>query len=240
MKGNGRVRKVTYVQVDSSQYDAKLLSALAGGTGPDIFEIGDHSLGRWKSLLAPLPTSTFAATFNVGMMATYFPGVVADDFVSDGNLYALPVSVDTLAMIYNRDYFDSAGIALPPKTWDDLKPMSQRLARDFTDRSDHARGSRSWRDEGEHGECRGHPLPFEASKRLFPDDVGRPDIRAVCERSGRRRRKFLPSKFSNASSPYYTWNDAMGDALQVLFRATPRSSLTMSVRSRRSNKNRRS
>lgn len=39
------------------------------------------------------------------------------DVVSE-NIYALPLFVDTLAMFYNKDLFNNAGIVTPPKYWD--------------------------------------------------------------------------------------------------------------------------
>jgi len=40
---------------------------------------------------------------------------------------ALPLSLDTLAMIYNKDLLDSAGIAVLPKNWNDFDGDVARL-----------------------------------------------------------------------------------------------------------------
>ena len=109
-----------YIQIDPSQYKEKILSALAAGTGPDIFEIGNRELPQWENVLAPLPV-TATPQFNLISLEQQFPTVVEQDFVDGGQIYALPFSVDTLAMVYNKDIFDSAGIAFPPKTWDEFQ-----------------------------------------------------------------------------------------------------------------------
>ena len=111
--------QVTYTQIDPASYQTQLLSALAAGTGPDIFEVNDHDLPQWENVLAPMPT-TNAEQFNTVTLGTDFPTVVGQDFVAGGSIYALPLSLDTLVMIYNKDLVDSAGIALLPKTWDDF------------------------------------------------------------------------------------------------------------------------
>src|SRR6185312_9057339 len=115
---------IKYTQIDPADYDTKLLSALAAGTGPDIFQIGNHEMPKWRSVLAPVPAT---AAYTLVSLETDFPSVVEQDFASNGQIYALPFSIDTLAMIYNKDIFDSAGIAIPPKTWDDLQNDVGRL-----------------------------------------------------------------------------------------------------------------
>ena len=44
--------KVSYMQVDPANYQSKLLSALAAGTGPDVFEIGDREVPKWKQVIS--------------------------------------------------------------------------------------------------------------------------------------------------------------------------------------------
>src|ERR1700688_2747225 len=54
--------QVTYTQIDPNNYRSQLLSALAAGSGPDVFEIGNRELPIWKSVIAPMPAA-LAATF---------------------------------------------------------------------------------------------------------------------------------------------------------------------------------
>jgi ABC-type glycerol-3-phosphate transport system substrate-binding protein len=204
--------KATYVQVAPSQYEAKLLSALAAGTGPDVFEIGDHSLARWKSVLAPMPTSTFAATFNISMLPKYFPDVVGDDFVSSGNLYALPLSIDTLAMIYNKDYFDSAGIAVPPATWEDFDADVVKL-RVVSSTGQIARAAVALggtKTSMANAEDVLYLLMLQNGARMTSVDHSSAQFAG---KAGEAAVNFY-LQFSNPASPYYTWSDAMGDALQ--------------------------
>jgi multiple sugar transport system substrate-binding protein len=44
-------------------------------------------------------------------------------------IYGLPLAVDTLAMFYNRDLLDKAGIAEPPKTWGEFQQAAKRLTK---------------------------------------------------------------------------------------------------------------
>jgi multiple sugar transport system substrate-binding protein len=202
---------VTYTQVDPAQYETKLLKAFAAGTGPDVFEVLNRSLGRWKSALAPLPTSS--TQFSVDLMNQEFPGVAADDFTSAGRIYAVPLSIDTLAMFYNKDYFDSAGIALPPTTWDDFDAVIPKL------RQLDAQG-RVVRAAVALGGTRANManandlvalMMLQNGTQMVSDD--RTYATFANGNSGQAAVNFY-LQFSNAGSPYYTWNSAMGDALQ--------------------------
>ena len=124
--GSGTQSQISYTQIDPSQYQSKLLSALAAGTGPDIFEIPNRDLSQWQSVATSVPT-TLATTFNQVILQSDFPDVVSSDFVSGGNIYALPLSIDTLAMIYNKDLFNTAGIATVPTTWEGLQTDLPKL-----------------------------------------------------------------------------------------------------------------
>jgi multiple sugar transport system substrate-binding protein len=47
-----------------------------------------------------------------------FVDVVSHDVIlSDGKIYGLPLSIDTLALYYNKDLFNNAGISQPPAYW---------------------------------------------------------------------------------------------------------------------------
>ncbi len=208
---------ISYTFIDPAEYDSKILSALAAGNGPDVFEIGNRDLPRWKSTLAYMPTSTFAAQFDVAKLQSYFPSVVQNDFSVDDQIYALPLSIDTLAMIYNRDFFDSAGIATPPKTWTDFQNDIPKL-----------------RVLNGQGQITRAAVALGGSEKSI---VNAPDILSllmlqngtVMMASDFSSAQFANGnrfsstglsafnfylEFANASSPYYTWNDAMGDATQ--------------------------
>jgi multiple sugar transport system substrate-binding protein len=54
----------------------------------------------------------------VGQVRDMFVDVVGRDVIlEDNKIYGLPLSVDTLAMFYNKDLLNNAGISEPPKYW---------------------------------------------------------------------------------------------------------------------------
>lgn len=204
---------VSYFQVDPANYESQLLSALAAGTGPDVFEISNRALPKWKSVLAPLPAA-YAQTFGILQLQNAFPDVVAQDFVSGGQIYGLPLSIDTLAMIYNKDLFNSAGIAVPPATWDDLDADIAKL------RAVNAQGQLTRAAAAIGGSTVSIPYAPDILSLLMLQNgtqmTGAQNTTATFAlqengNTGLAAFNFY-LQFANGSSPYYTWNDGMGDA----------------------------
>ena len=90
---------INYTQIYPANYQSKLLSAFAAGTGPDIFEIGNRDLPQWLSVTTPIPAAFFSS-FNITTLQNDFPTVITQDFVAGGvgntggsansQIYALP------------------------------------------------------------------------------------------------------------------------------------------------------
>ncbi len=206
--------KIQYVQMDPGTYSQQVLSALAAGTGPDIFEIGNRDLPQWQNVLMPLPPQ-FAKQFNIVALESTFPSVVEQDFVSGGQIYGLPLSIDTLAMIYNKDLFDSAGIAFPPKTWDEFQKDVASL-RSVTPQGDITRAGAAVG-----GSMKSIPNVADILSLLMLQNgtqMTKSDLSSVTFASGGDQGPGLAAfnfylQFSNPASPYYTWKDSMGDAL---------------------------
>jgi len=113
--------RVEYTRVSESEYSVKLLNALASGHGPDLFFVRSHELPT--SLIVPAPETQFT----LSQVQTLFPKVVEQDFAPGGMVYALPLYIDTLALIYNKTIFDRSGVVSPPKTWGEFENLSANL-----------------------------------------------------------------------------------------------------------------
>lgn len=106
-------------------YEQDLLQALAEGRGPDVFVIHHTWPESRRGIMSPAPTDII----DTRALNEEFVEVVGEDVVRDGSIWALPTSVDTLAMYYNRDLFNAAGISTPPATWTDFQSVVERLTR---------------------------------------------------------------------------------------------------------------
>jgi len=106
------------------QYQKALLNALASGAGPDIFAIRNTDLPSMINKITPAP-QTYLPAKSVNQL---FPQVVSQDFTQQGNVYALPLSIDTLALFYNRDLLDQEAVGVP-STWDDFVNIIPKLTK---------------------------------------------------------------------------------------------------------------
>jgi len=226
--GSGTQSQIKYVQIDPAQYKSKLLSALAAGTGPDVFEISNRDLSQWENVTAPVP-ATLATTFNAVTLQNDFPDVVTQDFVSGGNIYALPLSIDTLAMIYNKDLFNTAGIATVPTTWEGFQADLPQL------RVVNAQGQITQAALALGGSETSIPnapdIVFllmmqngaqmnsvDDSTVTFSTDGGATNNSGANGSAGGTNTSGLNAfnyylQFGNAAATSYTWNDGMGTAL---------------------------
>jgi ABC-type glycerol-3-phosphate transport system substrate-binding protein len=107
---------VEYRKMTPETYRDDLLNAFAEGNGPDVFLIRSSWLPLFRNLIVPAPS--YQVTEKEFRDA--FVDVVADDLVVDGEIYGAPLSVDSLALYYNKSLFNAAGITSPPSTWDEL------------------------------------------------------------------------------------------------------------------------
>ena len=94
----------------------KLLTAYAGGSLPDMGQIGNSWIAELTAIGAILPVPAALQPIVAGQ----FAGVVDTNRI-DGRLMALPWYVDTRLQFYRKDLFQAAGFAAPPDRWDEWK-----------------------------------------------------------------------------------------------------------------------
>lgn len=117
--------RVTYQKKSVDSYEKDLINALAAGRGPDIFYIQNTWIPKHIDKLSPIPKNYLTAN----EFKDAFVDVAYEDFISGGDIYALPLYADTLALFYNKDILNSAGIANPPSTWEGLLSMAPSLTK---------------------------------------------------------------------------------------------------------------
>ena len=123
---------VVYRQFSFEDYEKEIINALAGGGGPDVWLVQNTWLPKHKDKLAPLPESIpdmEQPPMTFKDFQSQFVEVAVDDLTVDGKIYAMPLYVDTLALYYNRDLFNTAGITLPPENWEEFNNVVERLTK---------------------------------------------------------------------------------------------------------------
>ena len=94
----------------------KLLTGFAGGSLPDLGQVGNSWISELTAIgaIQPVPSSMQS------LVDGQFAGVVDTNRI-DGKLMALPWYVDTRLQFYRKDLFAAAGYAAPPVQWDEWK-----------------------------------------------------------------------------------------------------------------------
>lgn len=116
---------VNYTQLPAYAYEEELVDRLASGRGPDIFMIENTWLPKHGAKLTPAPQNLMSAA----RVEELFPATVAQDFTAQGSAYALPLYIDTLALLYNKDLFDRKGIVAPPVSWISFEELAKKLGK---------------------------------------------------------------------------------------------------------------
>jgi multiple sugar transport system substrate-binding protein len=107
-------------------YDTKLQTALAGGSPPDIFYVDSFRLPDLVAAGAVAPIGD-----QLENPDDFYPSM-REAFTVDGTFYCPPKDFSTLALIYNKDMFDAAGLEYPTAawTWDDMQAAAAELTDD--------------------------------------------------------------------------------------------------------------
>ncbi len=109
--------RIEVQQLPWSAAHQKLLTAFAGGSLPDVAQLGNTWLPEFVALhaLDPVPRDLVEA-------ADYFPGIWQTNVIGD-SAWGMPWYVDTRLLFYRRDLLAEAGFTKPPATWGEWHAM---------------------------------------------------------------------------------------------------------------------
>ncbi len=198
---------IQYTKFDTADYESKLIDALAAGTGPDVFMFRNSWLAKQGNKVIPAP----ADLINIATFQNDFPQVAAQDFVRGANIYALPLSIDTLALVYNRDIFDQRGVAVPPSTWSEFKNIVLKT------RTLSSAGAVTKAAAAIGGTVKSIPNATDLLNLIFLQ-TGTTILNstgtqaAFTDQTAASALNFYV-QFGKAGSKYYTWNDVLGGDL---------------------------
>lgn len=110
--------EIEFVNVPDADFRNRMSIAAPGGEGPDVFgPIAHDWLGEFAIQQIALPIPDGAVPTPEDFLPVSF-----DLTRVDGTLYAIPVFVESVALIYNKDM-----VSEPPATWDELVATASEL-----------------------------------------------------------------------------------------------------------------
>ena len=105
----------------------KLIAAISAGNAPDL----SWGLSEWFGEFTKMDAlQDLTASFNAwGDKDKVYPNVMASLTV-DGKVRALPQYLGIRALLYHENMLKKAGYDAPPKSWDDLLAMSEKVKKE--------------------------------------------------------------------------------------------------------------
>lgn len=146
-----------YRELRYNEFEDELIRAFAEGEGPDVFSLHNTWLGKYEGLIEPLPDSltiSYSETRGTikketvytvqeeptlsqhALKSNYVDVVVADVLRSyqptakseaEDRIFGLPLGMDSLALYYNKNLLNAAGIPEPPFTWTQFQDQVSQL-----------------------------------------------------------------------------------------------------------------
>ncbi len=130
-KGEIEVKREAIVRADSYAYEDKINASVTSHDLPDILYVDGPNI------------SNYAVNGIIVPIDSYFTKEDMDDFVEsikvqgtyDGKLYAMGATESSVALFYNKDMTDAAGITMPDKmedalTWSEFREIAGKLTKD--------------------------------------------------------------------------------------------------------------
>jgi len=108
-------------------YWPKLQTGIAGGSTNDVFWINTANFPVFATQGALLTIDSIIG--EGGAEPDRYPQPLVESFQYEGAQYGIPRDFDTIALFYNTELFDAAGVEYPTGdwTWDDLRAAAEQL-----------------------------------------------------------------------------------------------------------------
>jgi len=232
---------IKYKKLRYEEYEQELIESFAEDRGPDILSLHAGWMNRYKNKLAPLPAeitmaySTVKGTIkkeevvDLKTSRTLTPGQIKEQFIDTvynnavigGEVYGLPMSVDTMVLFYNRDLLNGAGITEIPKYWndkflEDVKSLTRQNEAGEIIQSGVALGTS---DNIERYSDILSLLMMQNGAQMISDDGNKVTFHMAVDNSsnaapGLDALRFY-TDFANPIKQVYSWNKEMPNSLEV-------------------------
>jgi multiple sugar transport system substrate-binding protein len=109
----------------ATAYPEAMAAKFSAGEPPDLFYVDSSLAQDWidQGVLEPLDAMAAERGFDTSQ---FFPGYLDAFKGPDGQVYGFPKDGNTLAMAYNVDMLEAAGVE-PPTNWEELQAAAEAL-----------------------------------------------------------------------------------------------------------------
>ncbi|EOD01540.1 ABC transporter substrate-binding protein [Caldisalinibacter kiritimatiensis] len=112
-------------EVYTDDYLQQLQANIAAKTEPDVYYLDVYQAPAFMEKEVILPLDEYLDKNDV----KDFEENLLNGFMKDGKIYGLPKDYNTLALFYNKEMFEEAGVDVPT-TWAELEEAAKKLTKD--------------------------------------------------------------------------------------------------------------
>lgn len=113
---------IKYEFQSPQDYRERLANNLSRGIGPDIFRIHNTWTPMFTRYLSPLPETILTTQ----EFSSLFYPIASTDLSSGGEIVAIPLEFDSIALYINEEIFETFNKQVP-QTWDELRSTAKEL-----------------------------------------------------------------------------------------------------------------
>lgn len=115
---------------DLKEYEDLIVNEIAEGEGPDVFMLHNSWVTKHAKKLLPEPMGLPVTITPEQFRQTFFQAA-ADDLIIDEKIYGMPMSMDNLAIYYNKQIFKDllATTDHPGQLWEQIKEQVFQLTK---------------------------------------------------------------------------------------------------------------
>ncbi|MFH1012691.1 MAG: extracellular solute-binding protein [Candidatus Peregrinibacteria bacterium] len=116
--------------VDLKEYEDLVINEIAEGEGPDVFMLHNSWITKHQKKLMPMPLGLSVNMTPELFRQTFFQAA-SEDLIIDEKIYGMPMSLDNLAIFYNKPVFKDllATTDHPAQLWEDIKEQAFQLTK---------------------------------------------------------------------------------------------------------------
>src|SRR5918997_4771188 len=117
---------IEFQEVPAEESEKKLTTQIAGGNPPDAAYVDASNVGVFGPRKALVNLESYMSRSDIVDPNDYVEAFKTQATV-DGAMYGLPFDGESTGLFYRTDLFEAAGIAEPPKTWEEFTAAAQKL-----------------------------------------------------------------------------------------------------------------
>ncbi len=117
--------KVNMVSPPTEQADAKIQQMLQAGSGIDVFELRDNTVGAFANNKYIYDMTSDLQGWDGWDKLT--PNTVKFSKSVDGKIYYIPYGFYGLSLFYRTDLIKEAGFSAPPATWEEMLTQASKI-----------------------------------------------------------------------------------------------------------------